>query len=201
MLKDFVNSVDDEVLKKTIFIFTADHGEGFFEHGALSHNSGVYNEIVKVPLLVHLPQSDSAWKSTTAVSLMDIAPTILSIFGIKIPNNYEGINLEIDNRNSQSGLGRLVVSEHGNSMWRDAVDKESDRLIENYSNSLEESLLTAVTRESFVWGNNKFIRQNRDLVMFNIKIDPGEKRDLLQSVSKNDRKNIYLFLKNLQRLN
>ena len=30
MLRDFVNSIDDETMKKTIFIFTADHGEGFF---------------------------------------------------------------------------------------------------------------------------------------------------------------------------
>jgi len=201
MLKDFVNSIDDETMKKTIFIFTADHGEGFFEHGALSHNSGVYNEIVKVPLLIHLPQNVSGQKRTVPVSLIDIAPTILSIFGVKIPNDYEGINLEIDNRNTESGLGRIVVSEHGNSMWRDAFDKESDRLIENYSNSLEESLLTLVTRESFVLGNKKFVRQNRDLEMFNIKVDPEEKRNLLQNFSKNDRKNIYLFLKNLQRLN
>lgn len=201
MLRDFVNSIDDETMKKTIFIFTADHGEGFFEHGALSHNSGVYNEIVKVPLLIHLPQNVSGQKRTVPVSLIDIAPTILSIFGVKIPNDYEGINLEIDNRNTESGLGRIVVSEHGNSMWRDAFDKESDRLIENYSNSLEESLLTLVTRESFVLGNKKFVRQNRDLEMFNIKVDPEEKRNLLQNFSKNDRKNIYLFLKNLQRLN
>lgn len=201
MLRDFVNSIDDETMKKTIFIFTADHGEGFFEHNSLSHNSGVYNEIVKVPLLVHLPQSEGAWKSATAVSLMDIAPTILSIFGAKIPSNYEGINLEIDNSNTEQGLGRLVVSEHGNCMWRSAFDKESDRLIENYSNLLEENLLTLVTRESFVLGSNKFIRQNRVLEMFNIKVDPQEKHDLLQNFSKKDRKNIYLFLKNLQRLN
>jgi len=148
-----------------------------------------------------LPQSEGAWKSATAVSLMDIAPTILSIFGAKIPSNYEGINLEIDNSNTEQGLGRLVVSEHGNCMWRSAFDKESDRLIENYSNLLEENLLTLVTRESFVLGNNKFISQNRDLEMFNIKVDPQEKHDLLQNFSKKDRKNIYLFLKNLQRLN
>ena len=201
MLRDFVDSIDDEVMKKTIFIFTSDHGESFFEHGFISHNSNVYNETVKIPLLIHVPENEQRKRDLRNVSLLDVAPTILSMFGVRTPEAYEGLNLEIDNKNISSGFRRLVVSEHGNSIWRSKFVESSDHSLQTYFGSLEENLLTTVARETFVLGDNKFIRQNRDLEMFNIKVDPEEKRDLLQSFSKNDRKNIYLFLKNLQRLN
>jgi len=70
----------------SLIIITSDHGEGFFEHGFMGHNSIVYEDQTKVPLIVKLPHnvySRTAFEEP--VSLVDIAPTILDASGLQTP--------------------------------------------------------------------------------------------------------------------
>jgi arylsulfatase A-like enzyme len=39
----------------TAVLVTADHGEEFFEHGNWGHGQSVYNELIRVPLVLRLP--------------------------------------------------------------------------------------------------------------------------------------------------
>jgi arylsulfatase len=66
------------LLERTWVIFTADHGEEFFEHGCVKHGQSLHQELVAVPLLLRpSDRSDLAVNGIdTPVSLMDLAPTL-----------------------------------------------------------------------------------------------------------------------------
>ncbi len=75
----------------TILIITADHGEGFMEHGALGHHT-LHNEVLRVPLIMALPHAAKRAVSALAETI-DIYPTILRLVGIATPNTIEGADL------------------------------------------------------------------------------------------------------------
>jgi len=62
---------------KSIFIFLSDHGEEIGERGGWFHGQSVYEELLRVPLLIHFPGDEYAGlRVPTAVSLVDLMPTI-----------------------------------------------------------------------------------------------------------------------------
>ncbi len=68
---------------KTIVIVTADHGEEFGDHGGRYHGTTVYDEQVRVPLVISAPGLLSPARVKAPVSLIDLLPTILT--GLDIP--------------------------------------------------------------------------------------------------------------------
>jgi len=86
-------------LEDTVVVISADHGEAFGEHGQVFHGTSLYDEQVRVPLIVRVPQ---AWgvpvprgtRLPGPVSLMDIAPTLLALAGVDVlPGELEGHDL------------------------------------------------------------------------------------------------------------
>ncbi len=78
-----------------ILIVTSDHGEEFGEHGFVGwHAHSLYDELLRVPLLVKLPGSRGSGRSVEAqVRGIDLAPTILEELGLPIPPSFEGSSL------------------------------------------------------------------------------------------------------------
>ncbi len=75
----------------TLVIFLSDHGEEFLEHEALGHKHSLFEESVLVPLIMRLPEVIPANRSIDeVVCLTDIAPTILELTGVPIPENMWG---------------------------------------------------------------------------------------------------------------
>jgi arylsulfatase A-like enzyme len=69
-------------LENTLVIVTSDHGEEFLEHGALGHGHTVYDELLRVPLLMRFPQGRGADRRVRGqVTLLDLLPTILEVAG------------------------------------------------------------------------------------------------------------------------
>lgn len=68
----------------TTVIVTADHGEALFEHGWIGHNTQVYEESSRVPLVVRLARGagPAGQRLDPLVDLGDIAPTIADQFGV-----------------------------------------------------------------------------------------------------------------------
>jgi arylsulfatase A-like enzyme len=72
----------------TLVIVAADHGEEFFERGWLGHTRTLYEEVIRVPLIVRSPDSEGAGRVVSEpVSLVSLAPTILDYAGIVAPEN------------------------------------------------------------------------------------------------------------------
>lgn len=72
---------DRGIWDDSLVIITADHGEEFFEHSYFSHGSSLYQESIRVPLLVKWPHQKPAGSRTIAapVSSLQLAPTILAV--------------------------------------------------------------------------------------------------------------------------
>lgn len=69
--------------EEMIIVVTADHGEEFFEHGRIGHAITLFEESLRVPLLVHYPRDVEGGQVVDGqVRLMDIAPTILGLAGV-----------------------------------------------------------------------------------------------------------------------
>ncbi len=80
--------------QKTLLVVTADHGEEFSEHGETGHGHSLYDEVLLVPLIFHLPGlAGEGTVSKERSSTLDIAPTILQILGLPAPSYYQGNGL------------------------------------------------------------------------------------------------------------
>jgi arylsulfatase A-like enzyme len=78
----------------TIIILTADHGEAFWEHGVDTHGSTVYDEVLKVPLIISWPAMIAGAKSVASqVRLIDLFPTVLEMAGASDACHGEGVSL------------------------------------------------------------------------------------------------------------
>jgi arylsulfatase A-like enzyme len=69
------------VMQRAWLFITADHGEAFHEHGTTSHGSSIYNEQVRVPLIVKPPRGVRLPPTREPVSLLDVTATIAAIAG------------------------------------------------------------------------------------------------------------------------
>jgi arylsulfatase A-like enzyme len=74
----------------TLIIVTADHGEGFLEHGVMGHGQALYQELVHVPLIISGPGLLRGRLIHDLVELVDIAPTILEAAGIPLTIEMSG---------------------------------------------------------------------------------------------------------------
>jgi arylsulfatase A-like enzyme len=75
-----------------IVILTADHGEEFGEHGGRYHGSTLYDEQIRVPLIVRFP-GVSPHVVAGQVQLIDLPPTILGLLGLAAPAGMRGTDL------------------------------------------------------------------------------------------------------------
>ncbi len=81
-------------LKRSMIVVFADHGEEFLEHGSIDHGQTVYEESIKVPLIIYCPSvAPKPERVRDQVGLIDIAPTIFDILGIQKPATFEGVSL------------------------------------------------------------------------------------------------------------
>jgi arylsulfatase A-like enzyme len=72
----------------------SDHGEEFLDHGDFGHGPRVYQELARVPLLIRLPGGDRAGSVVDApVGLFDVAPTLLDLAGLPVPEDFAGRSL------------------------------------------------------------------------------------------------------------
>jgi arylsulfatase A-like enzyme len=65
-----------------LIVVTSDHGEEFWEHGNVLHGQSLYDELVRAPLLVKLPQGGPRRPVEQTVSTDALLPTILDVCGL-----------------------------------------------------------------------------------------------------------------------
>ncbi len=78
--------------RRAAWVLTADHGEEFGEHGGSFHGTSVYDEQVRVPLIIEAPGLSHAMVDAP-VSLVDLATTLLGGVGLARPPRVRGNNL------------------------------------------------------------------------------------------------------------
>ncbi|GIW43761.1 MAG: hypothetical protein KatS3mg077_1043 [Candidatus Binatia bacterium] len=91
MLNDFKRR---GLYENTVIVFVADHGEEFYEHGGWWHGTTLYEEQIRVPLIVRLPQTRGhRGERSDFAQTLDIVPTILAQAGAGIPAGLPGRDL------------------------------------------------------------------------------------------------------------
>lgn len=155
----------------TLFMLMSDHGEELGDRGGWQHDQSVYQELIHVPLIVHLPGGRSAGlRVAQTVSLVDVVPTILDLIGRPdLANDCSGVS-----------LGPLLSGEPPNRPEPIAIT--AMRLnVKKYYRPYAESRgnINLVLRRGRFKGI--FNAEPDTLELYDLQADPGERVDLSPS--------------------
>jgi arylsulfatase A-like enzyme len=110
---------------RTMLVVFSDHGEAFGEHGTTFHGLTLYDELLRVPLMIRTggaPREESA-----PVSLIDLGPTILDLMGVATPGRFMGQSLVPYLRGEHPQLHRPLIAEAR--LMRSLVTPEGMKII------------------------------------------------------------------------
>jgi arylsulfatase len=82
------NALDDSLL-----IVTADHGEEFHEHGHWGHGKSLFDEVLRVPLVLRGPGIPAGVVAAGPAMLIDVLPTVVALTGATADASWEGRSL------------------------------------------------------------------------------------------------------------
>ncbi len=115
----------------TIVVLTSDHGEEFGEHGFQRHGYSLYQEAVRIPLVVRVPKA-APRRIADVVSNVDLLPTLAQLCGVKIAR-IEGASCahELEGRDLsgaiRSGAALAPAPAISEVRWHDGQDLRSMR--------------------------------------------------------------------------
>jgi len=85
---------ENGLLENTLVIFSADHGEEFFEHDGFEHGHTHYDELVHMPLIIGGTGFSGGLRVDDSLGNTDIYPTILEYIGFDLPADLAGVPLQ-----------------------------------------------------------------------------------------------------------
>lgn len=78
----------------TIVILLSDHGTEFFEHELKAHRQSLYDEVVRIPLIIRYPgRIEPGQRHRVQVRIIDVLPTITDLLGLGVPPDVMGQSL------------------------------------------------------------------------------------------------------------
>ena len=168
---NYVDSYVGELIQKfkldknTFIIVTADHGEAFFEHGVLGHTYNLYQETIKIPLIVKLPFSTKKEIDRKHVNLIDIYPSILQTVNIAQPEHI---------------IGKSFLSKKDPLLWLRKIftgENESNYNFSEVGNFKTKAIITSQWK--YIYNYENEVEQ-----LYNLKNDPLELNNLAQKETK-----------------
>ena len=100
---------------RTLVVVAGDHGEGLGDHGERTHGMLLYESTLRVPLIVAMPGTVAA-KRDEAVSLADIAPTVLRAANVAVPAAMKGRDL-LGGMGRTGGTGRTSATDGSGELY------------------------------------------------------------------------------------
>ena len=164
---------------RTMIIFTSDHGEEFFEHHGWGHGHSLYDESLKVPLIIKFPKSRfKGQRIPDIISLVDIFPTVLDEMGI----DYSGLNTD-----GQSLLPIITGKEKGDRMFL------ADVAAHVLASRIPQKISMNRGREKLIL-NRKFLPEDlkffvspppslNPVELYDLALDPGERQNIADEKS------------------
>ncbi len=147
--------LDNGMLDDTMVVVFSDHGEEFWDHGSVLHSHTLYQELIRVVLMIRIPGMENhARRIRQRVSFLDVVPTILACLGIEAPPTLSG-----------ESLLPLLRGEP----WQERP-------------AFAESMAFGSNLQSVTLNDHKLIRDNNiqgsASMLFNLADDPAEQHDL-----------------------
>ena len=156
----FLRKLFEEVIpgENNLAVIVADHGEAFLEHGFVAHGMSLFEEELRVPLVITAPGGRAkGMRVPSPVSALDIYPTVLDYAGVEAPAGLCGVSLRRHLEGPAPGELRPVISELGIDDW--------------------------VPMRSIALGRWKYIEMRIDhrieRQLFDLSADPEEERNLV----------------------
>jgi hypothetical protein len=118
-LKRFVHWLKEKgIYERTVIVFTSDHGEQFWEHGASLHGHTLYEEEIRIPLIL-LTHRIRRRVEDVPVLASDMAPTLVDLAGYSVNPPYDDPHMGV------SLVPLLVGNERQRYLRRDVVGRAS----------------------------------------------------------------------------
>lgn len=149
------------LMKDTVLIATADHGEELGEHGRMSHGQTLYQEVVRVPLIVHAPGRFRGGRRFGRASLLDVVPTLADLLDLRAPG-LDGVSLA----GQLSGGPAAAISDTA------ALPDRSFLLHLDFRDGVSLALLRG--GKKLLLGQQPYRKE-----LFDLTRDPGERHDLV----------------------
>lgn len=155
-------------LDTTLVIIVSDHGEGLMDHGWMHHGALLYEEAVRIPLLVRWPERLPRGRVIEEpVQLADVVPTVHDLLGLPPPAHaVEGVSL----RGALEGTATL--------------DPQRPIFVQRriYDRELELGLQLRGEKFGVRMGPWKYIaaRTDKSYELYDLATDPGELRDVFR---------------------
>ena len=118
MMDKYIGQIIDKLDKlglseNTLVIFTSDHGHLYGQHGMTAKGPFHYEDLLRVPFIARMPKRiPSSIHSNSLQSLIDIAPTFLSIAGLSIPRDMSGIDQKLVWFDQKSSVRNHILVEN-----------------------------------------------------------------------------------------
>jgi len=151
-----------ELFEETVVVLTSDHGEHFGEHGLYYDHAGLYETALHIPLIVRVPgtpTAESGARSTELVSQLDIVPTLVELFGLRVEHPTSG-----------QSLRPLLMNQPEAFESRDSLIFESAHNHQIAIRSERWKLIVPINME------HRFLGTEPEL--FDLTVDPGEENNL-----------------------
>jgi arylsulfatase A-like enzyme len=96
----------DTVGPNDTVVIWSDHGEEFWEHGSFEHGHTLYDEVLRVPLIIKSPRL-APRRIDAPVSLMDVVPTVLEALHLPPSPTIRGLSLIPAMQGNKASLSAL----------------------------------------------------------------------------------------------
>jgi hypothetical protein len=153
-------------MKDTMIVIMADHGESLGERGMYKHSSLLYNEQLRIPYIIYLPDFQPR-RISAYVSSIDLGPTILHTVGIDYPEECAGVSL--------LPLMKGLAFEHPPVYAEQTYRYQSFFVRPDQSVSPDTKKYAVITQDGYklIYNRNTF-----SFELFNLQSDPQELRNL-----------------------
>lgn len=161
LMDKYIGSILDKLEElgladNTVVVFTTDHGHFYGQHGLQYKGGFHYEDLIKLPFIVRYPGYVPAGKRSDAIqSLVDLAPTFLSLTGIEVPSAMTGVDQ--------------------NAVWQGSEERARDHAICEFRHEP-----TTIHQKTYVGERYKItVYYNQTYgELFDLRQDPGEIRNL-----------------------
>ncbi len=100
------------LLEQTVVVITSDHGTEFFEHGFKAHRMTLFDEVIRIPLLIRYPPLiPKGVRIRAQTRIIDLAPTLLELAGLPPATEFMGHSLVSVARKKTVDFDNLGISE------------------------------------------------------------------------------------------
>ena len=150
------------LLDDAVIVFASDHGEAFGENGKVGHARNVLTSTLATPLVMRFPFPVEPIRVRSQVRNVDIAPTLLELAGLPVPEHYDGRSLLPLLTGAEPEQDRVNFAGLGTPLYKDA------------------SVQIAVSDGRWTYARNIPPDESEAEFLFDRSVDPGENVNLIE---------------------